>query len=37
MLERIREKGDIFKAVLTDRQSLEEAFEKLKGKAKRKS
>lgn len=35
MLERVGKKGDLFKAVLTDKQSLEEAFEKVKGKAKR--
>ena len=35
MLERVKKKGDLFKAVLTDKQSLEEAFEKAKGKAKK--
>jgi DNA ligase D-like protein (predicted polymerase)/DNA ligase D-like protein (predicted 3'-phosphoesterase) len=30
MLERVKKKGDIFKAVLTHKQSLEEAFEKVK-------
>ena len=35
MPERVKKKGDIFKAVLTDKQSLEEAFEKMKGKAKK--
>ena len=34
MLERVKKKGDLFKAVLTDKQSLDEAFEKVKGKAK---
>ena len=28
MLERVREKGDFFKAVLTDKQDLEEALRK---------
>ncbi|HEY8563373.1 MAG TPA: non-homologous end-joining DNA ligase [Pyrinomonadaceae bacterium] len=32
MLERVREKGDLFKAVLTDKQSLDEAFIKAKMK-----
>jgi bifunctional non-homologous end joining protein LigD len=35
MLERVKQKGDLFKAVLTDKQSLEEAFEKAKGKTKK--
>lgn len=34
MVERVRTKGELFKGVLTNRQSLEEAFEKIKGKAK---
>jgi bifunctional non-homologous end joining protein LigD len=34
MLERVKKKGDLFKAILTNKQGLEEAFEKLKGKAK---
>ena len=33
MLERVREKGDLFKAVLTNKQTLDEAFEKAKTKA----
>jgi len=35
MLERVSKKGELFKAVLTDKQSLDEAFERLKGKAKK--
>lgn len=34
MLGRVTKKGDIFKPVLTNKQSLEKAFEKIKGKAK---
>ena len=33
MLERLKKKGDLFAPVLTDKQALEEAFEKLKGRA----
>ncbi len=35
MLARIEQKGDLFKEVLTDKQSLEEALERLKGKSKK--
>lgn len=35
MPERIKKKGDLFKAVLIDKQSLEKAFEGAKGKAKK--
>lgn len=35
MLERVRSKGDLFKAVLTGKQNLEEAFEKTKVKLKK--
>jgi hypothetical protein len=27
----VKKRGDIFKAILTDKQSLEEVFEKMKG------
>jgi DNA ligase D-like protein (predicted polymerase)/DNA ligase D-like protein (predicted 3'-phosphoesterase) len=33
MLERVKKKGDLFKGVLSEKQNLEEAFEKTKGKA----
>lgn len=35
MTERVKKKGDIFKAVLTSKQRLEEVFEKAKGKTKK--